>query len=133
MVVYRSPGADLEFLSEFSDFLSDLVLGSDKVVIVGDFNIHIDVDSDSLKLAFISLLESMGISQKVKEPMHCFNHNLDLVLTHSIKSDNLLVLTLNPVLSDHYLIMFEFNILDVTTHDKRYYSRCPSDNAVNTF
>ena len=49
---------------------------------MGDFNIHMDVDSDSLRLAFISLLESMGVSQKVKEPTHCFNHILDLVLTY---------------------------------------------------
>ena len=69
MVVYRLPaGAYLEFLSEFSDILSGLVLSSDKVVIVGDLNIHMDVDSDSLKLAFISLLELMGISQNVNEP-----------------------------------------------------------------
>ena len=53
--MYRSR----EFLSEFSDFLSSLMLRSDKVVIVGDFNIHMDVDSDSIKL-----LESMGISQQ---------------------------------------------------------------------
>ena len=34
VVVYRPPsGAYLEFLSEFSDFLSSLVLSSDKVVI----------------------------------------------------------------------------------------------------
>ena len=45
-------------------------------MIVGDFNIHMDVDSDGLKLAFDSLLESMGIS-KVKL-LHCFNHTLDL-------------------------------------------------------
>ena len=63
--MYRpSAGADPEFLSEFSDVLS---VSSDKVVIVGDFNTHMDVNSDSLKLAFISLLESMGVSRKVKK------------------------------------------------------------------
>ena len=65
VVVYRPPAGDyLEFLSELSDFLSGLVISSDKVVIVADFNIHIAVDSGSLKLAFISLLESMGVSKK---------------------------------------------------------------------
>ena len=71
MVMNRPPAdAYVEFLSEFSDFLSGFVLSSViivKVIIVGDFNIHMDVDSDSPKLAFISLLESMGVSQKVKE------------------------------------------------------------------
>ena len=48
VVVYRPPaGAGLEF----SDFLSGLVLSSDKVVIVGDFNIHMDANSESLKSA----------------------------------------------------------------------------------
>ena len=68
VVMYRPPaGAYQEFLSEFSDFLSGLLLSSDKVIIVGDFKIRMDVDSDGPKLAFISPLESMGVSQKVNQ------------------------------------------------------------------
>ncbi|KAI3367040.1 hypothetical protein L3Q82_009670 [Scortum barcoo] len=63
-VVYRPPGPYSEFLSEFSEFLSNLVLENDKVIIVGDFNIHVDMDSDSLSTAFISLLDSIGFSQR---------------------------------------------------------------------
>ena len=97
MVVYRQPAcAYLEFLFESSDFLSGLLLISDKVVTVGDFNIHMDVNS--LKSAFISLLESMSISQKVNE-LHRFNHTLDLILTNSVEPDHLLVTPLNPLLS----------------------------------
>ncbi|MDF4326838.1 hypothetical protein P3395_25840, partial [Vibrio parahaemolyticus] len=84
VIVYRAPGPYSEFLSEFSEFLSSLVLKSDKVIIVGDFNIHVDVDNDSLATAFISLLDSIGFSQGVHEPTHCFNHTLDLVLTYGI-------------------------------------------------
>ena len=61
------------------------MLGSDKIIIVADLNIHMDVVSDSLKLVFISLLESRGVSQKVNEPTHCLIHTLDLVLTYSIE------------------------------------------------
>ena len=56
-------GAYLVFLSEFTDFLSGLALSSDKVIIVGFIDIQMDVHSDSLKLTFNSLLESMGILQ----------------------------------------------------------------------
>ncbi|KAI3356198.1 hypothetical protein L3Q82_017182 [Scortum barcoo] len=38
---------------------------NEKVIIVGDFNIHVDMDSDSLSTAFISLLDSIGFSQRV--------------------------------------------------------------------
>ena len=40
--VYRPPGHHTDFIKEFADFLSELVLAADKVLIVGDFNIQID-------------------------------------------------------------------------------------------
>ena len=40
-----------EFLPEFSEFLSTLVISTDKIIIVGNFNIHVDVDSDASALS----------------------------------------------------------------------------------
>jgi len=40
--VYGPPGHSSDFIKEFADFLSELVLAADKVLIVGDFNIHVD-------------------------------------------------------------------------------------------
>ncbi len=37
--VYRPPGHHIDFIKEFADFLSELVLAADKVLNVGDFNI----------------------------------------------------------------------------------------------
>ena len=47
-VVYSAPGAYTEFLSEVPEFLSNLVLKTDKIIIVRDFNIHVDNNKDSL-------------------------------------------------------------------------------------
>ena len=41
VVVYRPPGPYSEFLSEFSEFLSQLALSTDKVIVVGDFKLFI--------------------------------------------------------------------------------------------
>uniref|UniRef100_A0A3Q0SN00 Amino acid transporter n=1 Tax=Amphilophus citrinellus TaxID=61819 RepID=A0A3Q0SN00_AMPCI len=88
-------------------FLSDLVLSSDKIIIVGDFNNHVDAKNDSLNTAFNLLLDSIGFSQTVKEPTHHFNHTLDLVLTYGIETEDLTVFPEGPLLSDHFLITCE--------------------------
>jgi len=43
IVFYPPPGPCTELLSDFFYFLFELVLITDKVIIVGDFNIHVDV------------------------------------------------------------------------------------------
>lgn len=61
MVVYRPPaGAYLQFLSEFSSFLSTLLLSPDRNIIVGDGCIDMEADNDSIMVAFNSLSESLG-------------------------------------------------------------------------
>ncbi len=45
--VYRPPGPYTDFLKEFADFLSDLLVNADKALIVGDFNIHVDNPNDA--------------------------------------------------------------------------------------
>ncbi len=66
--VYRPPGHHTDFIKEFADFLSELVLAADKVLIVGDFNIHVDNEKDALGSAFIDILKH------VSGPTHSRNH-----------------------------------------------------------
>ncbi len=47
-LIYRPPGHNADFIKEFSDFLPELVLAADKVLIVGNFNIHVDNEKDDL-------------------------------------------------------------------------------------
>ena len=82
VIVYRSPGPYTIFLSEFSDFLANLVVNTEKILILGDFNIHMDNENDSLRSAFLSITDSIGFSQLVDLPTHCCYHTLDLVLTY---------------------------------------------------
>ena len=82
-----------------------------------------DVDNDSLNTAFIALLDSIGFSQNVNETTHCYNHTLNLVLTYGIEVEHLIVFPHNPSLSDHYLITFEFLLLDYKPLDKHVLTR----------
>ncbi|KAM3582729.1 uncharacterized protein V6R79_009137, partial [Siganus canaliculatus] len=116
-----------------AEFLCSLVLKSASVIVVGDFNIHVDNESDSLSRAFLSLLESVGFSQCVHEPTHCFLHTLDLVLSYGVEINNLTVFPQNPLLSDHALITFDFLLLDDLPSAKSVYTRHLSDQTVSQF
>ncbi|KAM3610737.1 uncharacterized protein V6R79_008202 [Siganus canaliculatus] len=122
--------SDVDVLSEF---LCSLVLKSASVIVMGDFNIHVDNESDSLSRAFLSLLESVGFSQCVHEPTHCFLHTLDLVLSYGVEINNLTVFPQNPLLSDHALITFDFLLLDDLPSAKSVYTRHLSDQTVSQF
>ena len=51
VIVYRPPGPYTTFLSEFADFLVNLVVNTVKILIVGDFNIHMDNKNDSSQVS----------------------------------------------------------------------------------
>ncbi|XP_058637889.1 uncharacterized protein LOC131544010 [Onychostoma macrolepis] len=108
--VYRPPGHHTDFIKEFSDLLSELVLTADKVLIVGDFNIHVDNEKDSLGSAFIDILNSIGVKQHVSGPTHCRNHTLDLILSHGIDVSGIEIWQQSDDISDHYLVSCIFHI-----------------------
>ena len=51
-IVYRAPGPYSLFVDEFSDFAADLATYSDNILLMGDFNIHVNNPSDALVKAF---------------------------------------------------------------------------------
>ncbi len=108
--VYRPPGHHTDFIKEFADFLSELVLAADKVLIVGDFNIHVDNEKDALESAFIDILNSIGVRQHVSGPTHCRNHTLDLILSHGIDVSGVEILQQSDDISDHYLVLCKLHI-----------------------
>ncbi len=50
--MYRPPGPYTDFLKEFADFLSDLLVNVDKALIVGDFNTQADNTNDAIIAIF---------------------------------------------------------------------------------
>ena len=69
------------FFIDFSDHLETVILWKEQLVIVGDFNIHLDVLSNSDSTKFRDLLESFCLQQHVVGPTHIHGHTLDLIIT----------------------------------------------------
>ncbi len=104
-VIYRPPKYSENFISDFADFLSRFTIHYERILIVGDFNIHICCDDKPLAKDFVNVLESFNLTQSVSEPTHQRGHVLDLVLSYglSLSINEIRVL---PVL-DHSVILFD--------------------------
>lgn len=88
-VVYRPPPSKSnkftvkQFLGEFAEYLAHLVTSPGHLIILGDFNFHVNDSSDRDACSFQDLLSSYDLHQHVKVSTHCSGHTLDLVLTRS--------------------------------------------------
>ena len=94
VIVYRPPYSvkhpvsTSTFITEFSDYLESLVMSSEPLLILGDFNIHMDLPDDTDCRNMCDLLVSMGLKQHVLQPTHERGHTLDLIITRI--SDNII-------------------------------------------
>ncbi len=79
-----------QFLNDFADLLEFLLVDHpSKLLIVGDFNIHVDSESNSFSQKFRSFVESCDLFQHVGESTHHGGHTLDVVLSRLV--DNLVL------------------------------------------
>ena len=56
---------------------------SGNILIVGDFNFHVDNTRSSDTITFNKILESFNLQQHVNEPTHKQGHTLDLIITRN--------------------------------------------------
>uniref|UniRef100_A0A669AWP7 Reverse transcriptase domain-containing protein n=1 Tax=Oreochromis niloticus TaxID=8128 RepID=A0A669AWP7_ORENI len=79
-----------------------------KVIIVGDFNIHVDDSTNSTTKEFLSIMDSFNFVQHVAGPTHRAGHTLDLVFTCGVSLDHM---NLNEVVfSDHKSVSFTVSV-----------------------
>ena len=106
-LVYRLPKATSCFIHDFSDLLSSMAIHSDKMLILGDFNIHVCCPTKPMVNEFLTILDSFNLTQSVCGPTHVKGHTLDLVLSSGISIDTFEIT--NAAISDHFLIEFELS------------------------
>lgn len=102
-VIYRPPRSNKDFISELSSFLGDVVLKYDKVLLLGDFNIHVCFPS-SLSKDFLNHINSLGFQQMVNGATHSHGHTLDLILSLGLPVSDIIIDDF--VLADHNPIIF---------------------------
>ena len=94
-----------QFLTEFEQFLDYICTTPGQLVILGDFNVHVDNPNKWDSKRFISTLSTYGFYQHIHGSTHKHGHTLDLVITRL--DDNIVQNCLvHPMwYSDHHIIM----------------------------
>uniref|UniRef100_A0A8C6M2E0 Reverse transcriptase domain-containing protein n=1 Tax=Nothobranchius furzeri TaxID=105023 RepID=A0A8C6M2E0_NOTFU len=87
------------------------------LIILGDFNVHVDSPSCHLADEFLQLLDCLNLQQHVDVPTHSRGHTLDLVITNSVPISNLFAYDLG--VSDHKVISMELSLSCSPTKAKR--------------
>ncbi|CAG2229999.1 unnamed protein product [Mytilus edulis] len=89
-----------QFVNEFFQFLEDIVPKYSNLIIMGDFNLHIEENSNAIS-EFNNSLDALGLIQHVDFPTHIHGRSLDLVITEFTNGVDLVSCEAGPFLSDH--------------------------------
>ena len=103
LVIYRPPGRssyDL-FYEEFSKLIEQTAVSPGGLLIVGDFNLHVDDGDNFQARRFVDILESYNLRQHVTRATHISGHTLDLAITKSNDAFLSGISIFDPVISDH--------------------------------
>ena len=93
------------FFDEFSELLGHLTTSSGKLLLLGDFNFHVDdAENDAGAANLLDLLNLHNLRQHVSVATHRNKHILDLVITREDEQILLNHWVNDPGLSDHYFI-----------------------------
>ena len=103
VLIYRPPGRNGSFLTEFGDFLPSIIR-LDRILLSGDFNIHINKNSDNFATDFLNITDSFQFTQHVTGPTHVKGNTLDLVFTFGLNVCN--VHTEDLLVTDHRGVLF---------------------------
>ncbi|KAF7243052.1 putative RNA-directed DNA polymerase from transposon BS [Varanus komodoensis] len=109
LLVYHAPFCPTISLPELTEIVSDLVLRTPRMLVLGDFNLHAETDLTGAAQDFMASMTAMGLSQHVTSPTHERGHTLDLVFSTGQEEGGLRVrnLCLTPLAwSDHFLVRF---------------------------
>ena len=103
--IYRPPAdSPVEFLTEFTNWITDIVIQDTNLLVVGDFNLHINNENDENGANFKESMVALGLVQHVTRPTHKSANILDLIFTENISEINIHSCILGNLLSDHYMI-----------------------------
>lgn len=115
-LIYRPPKYNKQFIQEFSEFLTTVVPSFERILILGDFNLHICCPNQPMVKDFLHLIESFNFTQFVSSPTHKLGHTLDLILSLGVPVLNIDIE--DACFSDHNPVIFNISVFSSSLNCK---------------
>ena len=110
LVIYHPPYSDQsqitnhEFLNEFTDWIAEYIMNDTNVIILSDFNLHVNGSNDDDAMNFIETTQALALEQHVKFPTHTSGNMLDLVFTELFNGLKIQQCTQDDFISGHCIV-----------------------------
>ncbi|XP_072022074.1 uncharacterized protein [Amphiura filiformis] len=115
--IYRPPPSSENkltqsmFLEDFGTFLETISAIPGEIILLGDFNCHVNDADDRFARAFQDLLDAVGLKQHVNGATHKSGHTLDLMISRDTSNVITGVVEIIPeIFSDHYPVGCYLNL-----------------------
>ena len=89
------------FIAEFTAFLTEATSKYNKILILRDFNIHINDLEDALSCFLLDTISAFNLTQQVDIPTHNLGHILDLIIMENSEEYQMEKIIPGPYISDH--------------------------------
>ena len=98
------------FLDEFTNWIADVLAEYSGIVMVGDFNIHINNNEDQEATIFVETLEALDLQIQNYKSTHKCGNTLDLIISEDNDRVKVLETQNGPYVSDHCAVEGLLNI-----------------------
>ena len=98
-----------QFLTGFFQFMEDTMPELSNIIIMGDFNLHVN-ENNATTTDFKDSLFAMGLEQHVTFSTHVAGNSLDLVITEVVNGVEVLYCESGAYVSDHCAVKVKTNV-----------------------
>ena len=82
-VIYHPPPSEDNTITKFTDelceLLTDILASQVNIIILCDFNIHVNAENNPDAIQFINTMEALGLRQYINKPTQKIGNTLDLI------------------------------------------------------
>ena len=115
------------FIDEFTGYLTESIMSYNNVVILGDFNLHINDQEDPDTGIFIDTITALGLDQYIDFATHNKGNILDLVMAEPLGKIKVTSCTPGPFLSDHHAVKCTISVTKQHMERKEIMFCCTKD------